>query len=74
MIGLIEESGRFPGFIEFAEDGIKPKAFVEFGTEKSFIALFIMMPVSGTMSCEPNGRLTVLVSDTAMPDASEIAT
>lgn len=42
-----------------------------FGIEKSFISLFTMMPVSGTMRREPNVRLIVLVEEMArQPEAS----
>ena len=41
-----------------------------FGMEKSFISLFIITPVAGTISWEPNRRLMVLVMLIAMPDAS----
>lgn len=39
-----------------------------------FISLFMMTPVSGTMSCEPNRRFTVVVREMAMPDASAVTT
>jgi hypothetical protein len=44
------------------------------GTEKSSISLFMMSPVSGIISCDPNTRLRVLVRDTAIPDASAVET
>ena len=44
------------------------------GIEKSFISLFIMTPVAGTMSWEPNRRLMVLVMLIASPLASAAAT
>jgi len=47
---------------------------VVLGMEKSFISLFMMMPVSGIMSWEPKWRLTVLVRVTAMPVASAATT
>ena len=48
------------------------KAFVVFGTEKSFISLFIITPVSGTITCEPKKRFNVLVSDVVIPLASAV--
>ena len=42
--------------------------------EKSFISLFIITPVSGTMRCEPKSRFTVVVSEMAIPEASAVTT
>ena len=39
-----------------------------------FISLFIITPVSGTMTREPKNRLIVVVSENARPEASAIAT
>ena len=44
-----------------------------FGMEKSFISLFMITPVAGTMSWEPKRRLMVLVMLIAMPEASAVA-
>ena len=74
MKGLIDESGRLPGLMKFAGDGLKPKGFFPFGNEKSFISLFMMIPVMGSISRDPKRRLTVLVSETAMPKASAVDT
>lgn len=63
MTGAIEDKGRFPGRIKFAGLGMYPKAFVVFGMLKSFISLFMMTPVSGTMSLLPKSRLTVVVRE-----------
>ena len=68
--GEIDESGRAPGRMKFAGEGTNPKALDALGMEKSFISLFMMMPVSGTMSCEPKRRLIVVVRDMASPDSS----
>ena len=43
------------------------------GIEKSFISLFMMTPVAGTISWEPNRRLMVLVTLIASPLASAAA-
>ena len=53
---------------------MKPKALEAPGMEKSFISLFMMTPVSGTMTREPKRRLMVVVSETAMPLASLVTT
>lgn len=37
-----------------------------------FISLFIITPVSGTISCDPNSRFIVDVNDIAMPEASAV--
>ena len=42
------------------------------GMEKSFISLFMMTPVSGTTSWLPKSRLTVVVSEMAIPEASAV--
>lgn len=44
-----------------------------FGIEKSFISLFMMTPVVGTMSPEPKMKLMVLVKLIAIPEASAAA-
>ena len=41
-----------------------------FGIEKSFISLFIIIPVSGTMTCEPNKRFIDVVIEMARPEES----
>jgi hypothetical protein len=43
------------------------------GTEKSFISLFIITPVAGTMSWEPKRVLMVLVREMARPVWSAVA-
>ena len=68
--GEIDDSGRAPGRMKFAGEGTKPNALEAFGMEKSFISLFMMMPVSGTMSWEPKRRLMVVVREMANPSAS----
>ena len=68
----MDERGRLPGRMKLAGEGTKPKALVEFGMEKSFISLFMMMPVSGTMRREPKVRLMVLVEEMARPEASAV--
>ena len=68
----MDESGRFPGEIKLASVGIKPNAFEEFGIEKSFISLFMMIPVSGTISWEPKKVLTVVVIEMAIASLSVV--
>ena len=70
----MEDNGRLPGLMKLAGEGIKPKALDLLGTEKSSISLFMMRPVSGIMSCDPNTRLSVLVKETAIPEASAVET
>jgi len=53
-------------------DGHNPNAFGTPGIEKSSISSFRMIPVSGSITWEPNSRLTVDVTDTAMPLESTI--
>ena len=91
MVGEIDDSGLLPGRMKFDGEGEYPKALVCPGTEKSFISLFMMTPVSGTQSLElktpsqgdrsllwkarvtyPNNRLTVVVKEIAMPEASAV--
>ena len=67
----MEEIGLFPGRTKFEGEGMKPKIFDALGTEKSAISSFMMIPVSGTMSWDPNRRLTVVVKAIAKPSASE---
>ena len=67
MIVVTEDRGRFPGATKLAGLGLNPKRLVVFGMEKSFISLFIMMPVSGTIICDPQKPLTVVVRVMAMP-------
>ncbi|CAH2261699.1 jg3187 [Pararge aegeria aegeria] len=45
MLGLIEDSGLFPGAMKFAGEGFKPKEFEKPGEEKSSITLFMTIPV-----------------------------
>jgi hypothetical protein len=74
IIGVMDERGRFPGAIKFEGEAMYPKALVVFGTEKSFISLFIIKPVSGTRSPDPKRRLIVLVRETVKPDESAVTT
>ncbi|EZF98240.1 hypothetical protein H113_01934 [Trichophyton rubrum MR1459] len=53
MVGQMEESGRLPGRMKFDGEGLYPKELLCPGTEKSSISLFMMMPVSGTMTRLP---------------------
>ena len=41
---------------------------------KSFISLFMMTPVLGTMTCEPKSVFTVVVSEITMPEESATVT
>lgn len=71
-MGEIEERGRLPGRMKFEGEGTYPKALEELGIEKSFISLFMITPVSGTINCEPKRRLMVVVKLMAMPEASAV--
>lgn len=53
MVGEMEDRGRFPGLMKLEADGTYPKALTVLGIEKSFISLFMMIPVSGTSRWEP---------------------
>lgn len=72
MTGEIEDKGRFPGAMKLAGDAMYPIALEVPGMEKSFISLFIMRPVSGTITPEPKLRFIVLVRDIASPLASAV--
>jgi hypothetical protein len=71
-VGAFEESACLPGLMKFAGDGIYPKTFKTPGIEKSFMSLFMITPVSGTMICEPSQVLMDLVRDRASPDVSAV--
>jgi hypothetical protein len=58
--------------MKFAGEGIKPKASDEPGMEKSFISLFMITPVSGTMRRLPKIRLMVVVREMDMPEWSAV--
>lgn len=73
IAGVHEERGRFPGLMKFASEGIYPKELEEPGTEKSSISLFMMTPVSGTMSLLPKRRFIVEMEEIAKPVASAVA-
>lgn len=45
IVGVIELSGLFPGFMKFDGDGGKSKPFVMFGELKSSISSLNIMPV-----------------------------
>jgi hypothetical protein len=45
MTGVMEESGRLPGRMKLLGQGTKPNALETPGMEKSFISLFMIMPV-----------------------------
>ena len=49
------------GGLRLGEENLQP------GTEKSFISLFMITPVAGTMSWEPKRVLMVLVREMARP-------
>ena len=70
MTGEMEDSGRLPGRMKFAGDGMKPNALLVLGMLKSFISLLRIRPVSGTTTCEPKRRFTVVVSVMARPATS----
>jgi hypothetical protein len=65
MVGLMLESGLFPGSIRLASPCTSPKAFGRFGRAvKSSMWSFKRIPVPGTVTHEPKGRLRELVIET----------
>ena len=71
MVGVMEESGRFPGPIALADPWIRPS---ELGTpgfaEKSSISSFNKKPRPSAVTREPNQSLIVVVTATALPCSS----
>ena len=57
MVGVMDESGLFPGTIKFAGDGGTPKEFSMPGVEKSSISLLKMIPVLLPRHFEPKLKL-----------------
>ena len=53
MVGVMEESGRFPGAMKLAGEGGTPKEFTIPGVEKSSISLLNMMPVLLPRTLDP---------------------
>ncbi len=70
MVVEMDDTGRLPGRMKFCGDGAKPKALLTLGLLKSSIWLFMTMPVSGTMTCEPKSRFTVVVMLMVKPERS----
>ena len=54
IVGHVEERGIFPGLMKLFGDGGIPKSEVMLGDEKSSISSFIMIPVLGDITIEPN--------------------
>ena len=67
-VGLMEETGRFPGRTILFSDGEMPWLFRILGYEKSSIWLLRIMPVEGDMNLLPYNRLMVEVTETASPE------
>src|SRR6185369_5905043 len=71
IVGVIAESGRFPGPMELAALCIRPYML---GTPtfevKSSISLFIRKPRPSMVTPEPKPPLSVVVLATALPSAS----
>lgn len=63
----MEDRGRLAGRMKFAGEGTYPNALVVLGMEKSFISSFMIIPLDGTMTCDPNRRFIVEVMVTASP-------
>ena len=53
ILGHMEDSGRFPGFIKLAGDAGTPKALTVFGVEKSSISLLNRIPVRFPTTLDP---------------------
>lgn len=53
-------------------DGTGLGGTIRRGGDVPFISLFMIIPVSGTMSWEPKRRFTVVVSVMAIPEASTV--
>lgn len=70
IVGVIDESGRFPGTIKFAGAGGLAPPVVLNGIEKSSISLFRTIPVDGDIICAPKYEFTVVVMETAFRSAS----
>lgn len=65
MVGVIDDSGRFPGTMKFAGGGGAAPPVVLIGMEKSSISLLRTIPVVGDIICAPKYEFTVLVIETA---------
>ncbi len=71
IVGLMLVRGLFPGATAFASLPINPKALgVPGEMEKSSISLFIMTPVPGIITFDPNDVLIVAVMATQFPSLS----
>ena len=68
--GLMLDNGRFPGLMKLAGDGDTPKSLVMLGNEKSSIWSLRIIPVEGDIISDPNTRLMVLVTATAVPSVN----
>ena len=73
IVGVIDDSGRLPGWMALASSPISPKAFGTPGfTEKSSISLLSTKPVPGTTNAAPKGRFTLWVTAAMFPSLSMI--
>ena len=73
IVGLMLESGRFPGATSLAVAPINPNTLGAPGCEeKSSISLFITTPVPGMTTPEPKVVFTVAVQATHQPSESAV--
>ena len=71
IVGSIELSMRFPGWIAFCSPCTSPNMFGFPGfAAKSSISSFMKKPAPRTHTPEPKPRLSVVVVETALPCAS----
>ena len=74
IVGLMLDSGRFPGATALASPPTRPKWFGTPGaTAKSSISLLSSTPVPGTTTFEPKAVLIVAVMLAQLPSASAAA-
>jgi hypothetical protein len=60
--GHIDETARFPGAMEFADEKGIPKKLFVFGIEKSFIPLLSIIPVVCDVTPAPKLKQFVLAN------------
>ena len=73
-MGLMHDSGRFPGATALASPPTRPKALgVPGAAVKSSISLLRITPVPGTISFDPKEVLIVAVQLTQLPSSSAVA-
>ncbi len=58
MVGVMDDSGLFPGAIKLATEGGKLNAFDTLGVLKSSISSFNKIPVDSDTTNDPHAKLT----------------